>query len=294
MNKRGFVTIIVIFVGLFVLFFGFSMAMLSATGSFGKEEGDHVAVVEVTGAIMSSKKTIKELRAFVKRDDVKAIVVRINSPGGAVAPSQEMFDAVKRAKAKKPLVVSMGSTAASGGYYIACGADTIFANPGTVTGSIGVISQIFSVEELLGLAKINVHTLKTGPYKDSGSMFRPFTEQDRSYLGGLIDDIHDQFISDVATARKLEKSQVKVVADGRVFTGRQALELKLVDKLGTLQDAVEFVAKEAKIKGDPEIIYAPKDEIPFLGKLLKSGVEHAVTQLKTSAGPSVELRYTGP
>ena len=293
MNKRGFLTIVTIFVVLFVLFFGFSMAMLSTTGRLGESDDALVGVVEINGAIMSSKKTIKELKSFVKREDVKAIVVRIDSPGGAVAPSQEMFDALKRAKAKKPLVVSMGSTAASGGYYIACGADTIFANPGSVTGSIGVISQIFSVEELLGLAKINVHTLKTGPYKDSGSMVRPFTEQDRTYLQGLIDDIHDQFISDVATGRKLDKAQVRAVADGRVFTGRQALKLKLVDKMGSLQDAVEFVAKEAKIEGDPEVVYPPKKGFPLLGRFIETGVEHAVTQLKTSTGPSVEFRYTG-
>lgn len=294
MNRRGLITIVVIFFGLFALFFGFSMVMLSSVGGLDEGGDNQIGVIEVTGPIMDSKKTVAQLRKFVKDDNIKGLVIRVDSPGGAVAPSQEIYDAVKKAKAKKPLVVSMGGTAASGGYYIACGADTIFANSGSVTGSIGVITQLFQVNQLLDKAKIEVNTIKTGPYKDAGSPFKPFGEDDARYFNELITDIYDQFVDDVAECRKLKREEVLKVADGRVFTGRQALKLKLVDKLGTFEDAVDHVAKAAKIKDDPKLVYPAKDEVPLLGSLLKSNVEGLVQEVKQSATPSIEYRYVGP
>ena len=293
MNKRGLWTIAIVFIGLFALFFAFSLVMLSAVdeGGFGVT-GERVGVVEISGPIMESKKAVASLRAFSKDDKIKAIVVRVDSPGGAVGPSQEIYEAVKRAKKIKPLVVSMGGTAASGGYYIACGADTIYANPGTVTGSIGVITQLFNVEQLLDKAKIEVHTIKTGPYKDSGSPFRPFTERDRAYFEVMINDIYAQFVEDVAECRKLEIDQVEELADGRVFTGRQAKAYKLIDELGAMQDAVDFVAKRAKIDGEVELVYPPSEQ-GLVGQLLKSSVDDVVSQVKTRATPVVEYRMTG-
>lgn len=294
MSKRGLTTILVIFVGLFVLFFGFSLVMLSSVGALDDGGDKQIAVVEVTGPITSSKKTVKAIRKFAKNDKIKGIVIRVDSPGGSVAPSQEIYDAVKKAKKVKPLVVSMGSTAASGGYYIACGADTIFANSGSVTGSIGVITQLFSVHKLLDKAKVEVNTFKTGPYKDSGTPFRQLQPEDEVYFKALIQDIYEQFVEDVAKCRKMSKEEVKKVADGRVFTGRQALKLKLVDKLGTFQDAVDHVAKEAKIDGTPKLVYPPKDDGSLLSSVLKSNVKGAVDEIKTATTPTIEYRYVGP
>lgn len=293
MNKRGLVTIAIVFIGLFVIFFTFSMVMLSTVGEGGfGASGNRVGVVEINGPIMESKTAVQTLRQFVKDESIKAIVVRVDSPGGAVGPSQEIYSAVKRAKVAKPLVVSMGGTAASGGYYIACGADTIYANPGTVTGSIGVITQLFNVQQLLDKAQVEVNTIKTGPYKDSGSPFKPFTEQDRAYFEQMIGDIYDQFVEDVAECRKLEIEQVKELADGRVYTGRQAKEYKLVDELGSLQDAIDHVAKEAKIDGEVKTIYRDKDE-PLLGQLLKSSVQDVFSEVRSQTSPVVEYRMVG-
>ncbi len=296
MNKRGLITILVIFAGLFVLLFGFSLVMLSSTGALSDDDKPHVGVVEITGPIMESKKTVEQIRKLSKDDKIRALVIRVDSPGGSVGPSQEIYDAVKKAKALKPLVVSMGATAASGGYYIACGADTIFANSGTVTGSIGVITQLFNVEEILAMAKVDVHTIKTGPYKDAGSPFKPFTEQDERYFSALIGDIYEQFVEAVAACRKLDLATVRELADGRVYTGRQAHKYKLVDQLGSFQDAVDHVAKQAKIEGDVKLVYPEKDDLGLLGALLQQGVESAMSgvaqRARASSTPSVEYRLT--
>lgn len=300
MNRRGVWTIVIIFAGLFVLFFGFSMVMLAALGQggggFGGGDGPKVGVVEITGPIMDSKKTVKDIRKFASDDAIKALVIRVDSPGGAVAPSQEIFDAVLKAKDKKPLVVSMGSTAASGGYYIAIGSDTIFANSGTVTGSIGVITQIMGFSKLVEKAQVDVHTFTTGPYKDAGSPLKEMSERDKLYFKALIDDIYEQFVADVAKRRKLKPEEVRKVADGRVFTGRQALKHKLVDKIGTLHDAVAFVAKEAKLEGEPKLVYPAKDE-KLLDGLLKSSarsvVRGAAEEVRAVTTPVVEYRMSG-
>ena len=294
MNKRGLFTIAIIFVGLFAVFFTFSMVMFSTVseGGLGGSSNPKVGMVEVLGPIMDSKQTVRDIRRFSKRDDIKAIIIRVDSPGGAVGPSQEIYEAVKRAKVAKPLVVSMGGTAASGGYYIACGADTIFANPGTVTGSIGVITQIFNVEPLLEKAQVKVNTIKTGPYKDAGSPFKEFTEQDKAYFEQMIGDIYDQFVEDVAECRKLEVEQVKSLADGRVYTGRQAKEYKLVDELGSLEDAVDYVSKKANIEGDVTLVYPASDK-PFLSELLQTSVQDVVKEVRSHSSPVVEYRMVG-
>jgi protease-4 len=292
MERRGLYTIIAVFFGLFIVFFGITFIALSASGGLG-EDGEAVGVVEITGAIMESKTAVKQLRKFSRDENIRAIVVRVDSPGGAVAPSQEIYDAVKKAKKEKPLVVSMGSTAASGGYYIACGADTIYANSGTVTGSIGVITQLFNVSKLVDAAQVDVETFTTGDFKNSGSPFTPVTEQDRQFFQQLIDDIYEQFVEDVAECRGLEPAAVRKVADGRVFTGRQAHGLELVDEIGTFQDAVAFVAKEAKIEGDPRLVYPTKEDTSLLTSLLSGSVQGLLREAKTSSTPVVEYRFTG-
>lgn len=215
-----------------------------------------IGVVELTGVIMDSKKTIKALKQFDQDQQVKGVVLRINSPGGSVAPSQEIYDAVK--KFKKPLVVSMGSVAASGGFYVACAAKKVYANPGTITGSIGVIMQFANLSKLYEWAKVKRYALTTGRYKDSGAEYREMQEDEKKLLQGMIDDVLDQFKGAVKEGRKLTSSQLDAVADGRVFSGSQAKALKLVDELGGFQDAIDAVAQEANIKGEPKLVYPAK------------------------------------
>jgi protease-4 len=295
MNKRGVITIIVVFAGLFLLFMGFTFVMVSSLGE-GNFTGtqNRVGVVEIKGMISESKKTVEQIDKFVDNDSIAAIVIRVDSPGGAVAPSQEIYEALRRAKKKKPLAVSMGTTAASGGYYIACGADTIFANPGTITGSIGVVSQLFNVSEVLDKVDIEVHTIRSGPNKASGSPFTEFTDEEREVFREMVDDIYDQFVEDVAESRGLPVDEVRPLADGRVYTGRQAKKLDLVDRLGTLSDAVDFVAEKAELDGEPELVYPPKKTGGLLEDLLQRGVDSAVDGVKSRAAPSIEYRMVAP
>lgn len=286
---------VVVFGGLFVMLFLFAFVALASLTGDGLEfgSGEQIGVVEVVGPIMSSKGAVKQLRKYRDNELIRGIVVRVDSPGGAVAPSQEIMQAVARAAKKKPVAVSMGATAASGGYYVALGGSRIFANPGTVTGSIGVITQLFDVHEILGTVDVNVHTIKTGPYKDAGSPFRELTIEDEVHFRQLIDDIYDQFVEDIAEARKLDKQQVKDLADGRVFTGRQAKELALVDEIGSLQDAVDWVAKKAKIEGEPSLVYPPS-ESSLMNDLIRGGLQSIVSETREATTPVVEYRYIGP
>lgn len=294
-RRRGILTLVIVFGGMFLMFFIFAGLILAALSDEGFGiGGERIAVVEVVGPIMESKETVRQLRKHTRDESIKGIVVRIDSPGGAVAPSQEIFQAVRKAREAKPLAVSMGNVAASGGYYIAIGSEQIFANGGTLTGSIGVITQLFDVHKLLEHIDVDVNTIKTGPYKDSGSPFRSLDLRDEVYFRELIDDVHEQFIQDVAEARGLEIGAVRKVADGRVFTGRQALGLKLVDTIGTFQDAVDHVAEAAKLEDEPKLVYPPREGSSLLSDLLQGGVDTLVRELKSQSSPALEYRYTGP
>jgi len=195
---------------------------------------DRIALVRVEGVILDAQQTVGELKRFADSPSVKAIVLRIDSPGGGVVPSQEIHDAVKRVRNKnnKMVIASMGSVAASGGYYIAAATDRIIANPGTLTGSIGVIMELANLEGLLKKIGVESLVVKSGRYKDIGSPLRKMREDDRRILQSVMDDVHRQFIQAVAEGRSLDVAEVQPLADGRIFTGRQAKELKLVDELG--------------------------------------------------------------
>lgn len=293
-DKRGILTVVAIFGGLFLMLLIFAVVMISAfsdDSGFGGAD-NQVGVIEVTGPIMESKKIVADLGKFTRQKSIKGIVVRVDSPGGAVAPSQEIFQAVKRAADKKPVAVSMGSTAASGGYYVSLGADRIIANSGTVTGSIGVISQLFNVKGLLDKIDVQVNTVKTGKFKDAGSPFREFGPTDREYFNDLLNDIYEQFVTDVAEARGMEVAQVKEYADGRVFTGRQAKEYKLVDQLGTFQDAVDWVKKESDIEGREKLVYPPEEDLGFLSTLIEGAAETATREVRSQHTPVVEYRMS--
>jgi protease IV len=212
-----------------------------------------IGVIEVKGVIMDSKKTLRQLKMFEEDTDVKGVLVRLNSPGGAVGPSQEIYEAVK--KYPKPIVASMASVAASGAYYIACGIPKVFANAGTLTGSIGVIMEFANLKKLYDWAKIERYSIKTGKFKDSGAEYRDMMPEEKALLQELVDNTLGQFREAVETGRKLTPEKVAEVADGRIFTGKQALALGLVDQLGTMDDAVNALAEAAKIKGKPKLVY---------------------------------------
>lgn len=247
-------------------------ATIIGPGDAGLTSKEGVGLIEVKGMILDSKETIRQLRYFLKKDSVKAVVLRVDSPGGIVAPSQEIYSEVKKFAAKKKIIVSMGSLAASGGYYISAPATMIYANPGTITASIGVILKLSNIESLMDKIGIKSYTLKTGKYKDSGSPVRQFSAEDRAMLQSVIDNTHQQFVRAVAEGRKLPIEEVRKIADGRILSGEQAVGHKLVDRLGTLQDAIDEAGRQAGIAGDPELLLPPKKQINYLD-LLVEGAE---------------------
>jgi protease-4 len=262
--SRGRVALIALGVGAAVLVvFVVTIWLLIAVTDDGLPGGAKVAVVEVEGIIggdaargLDSDGVIRVLGEY--RDDpaVRAVVLRINSPGGVVAPTQEIFTAVRRLReAKKPVVASLGSVAASGGYYVAVAADRIYASPGTLTGSIGVVMQLANLEGLLKKVGVEYVVVKAGAYKDVGNMARAMTPEERRILQSLLDDVYDQFISAVAEGRGLDPQAVRAFAEGRIYSGRQAQSLKMVDDLGGLEDAIEAAAKMAGLPAKPKVIY---------------------------------------
>jgi protease IV len=233
-------------------------------GLFSPARGT-VGVLEVKGPIMESKVFLEHLRGFERNPRVQALVLRINSPGGAVAPSQEMYQALK--DFSKPIVASMGSVAASGGYYIACGADQVFANPGTITGSIGVIIQLTNLTGLFDWAGIKPYSVKTGEFKDAGAPYREMTGTELELFQVMLDDVLGQFKEAVQEGRGLSEEEVAAVADGRIMSGRQAHERGLVDTLGGFREAVMAAAELAGIEDEPVLLY-PKPERQTLLDLL--------------------------
>jgi len=244
-------------VTLLLIFFVYSLNMLRQNGKTVKIRtgGEKVALVELEGAIYNARPVVRQFDHYRKQKAIKAIVFRINSPGGGVVPSQEIYEAVKRARdSGKPVVASLGTVAASGGYYVACPADTIVANPGTTTGSIGVIAEFLNMQELLDKIGIRINIIKSGRYKDIGSMHRPMTPEEQKLLQAWVDDTYYQFVDAVALERGLSRKQVLKFADGRVVTGRQAVRLKLVDVLGDYETAIDLAAEMAGIEGEPTIV----------------------------------------
>jgi len=245
--------------------------------SSGIFAGDRVGLVRIEGGIFESDEIIKQLEGFRKDDDIKAIIMRINSPGGSAAASQEIFHAAKKAASEKPVVASMESVAASGGYYVALGATTILANPSTITGSIGVRMEHVMLKDLLTWAKIHVETLKSGKFKDMGSTDRPLTAEERKLLNTILEDIHDQFKEAVVESRNIDRAQIDKIADGRVFTGREAFALNLVDKMGGYIEAVEMAKELSGIKGDPKVVEKKEFKYGWLREMFESAIS-AITE----------------
>jgi protease-4 len=248
------VATVLVFVGVAALFLLFGTSMGRSGDGGGPLFGPRVAVVELEGLIAETDDLVRELRHHRDNPSVRAVVIRINSPGGVVGPTQEVHDALLRVRqAGKPVVASLGSVAASGGYYIAVAADQIYANPGSLTGSIGVIMQMANVDALMKKVGVDYVVVKAGQFKDLGNFSRPMTPEERRVIQALLDDVHGQFIEAVAKGRKLDRSAVVKFADGRVFSGTQALALKMVDALGGLEEAIEAAAKLAKLPTPPPV-----------------------------------------
>ncbi|HUP44112.1 MAG TPA: signal peptide peptidase SppA [Thermoanaerobaculia bacterium] len=265
------------FAGCLVLVAGFFFLVIVLAAFRGESGGrftlstSRVAVVPIDGPIVESRDIVDALEEYADSSTVKAIVVRINSPGGAIAPSQEIYSQIRhiREETGKPVVASFDSVAASGGFYIASACDEIVANPGSITGSIGVILQWLEYEELVRWAKMRPQTLTSGTLKSAGSPFENLTEEQRAYLQGVVNQLHSQFVRAVSDGRKgkLSEQDVTRLADGRVFTGEEALALKLIDRLGSLRDAVRVAGDLAGIKGEPTMVY-PKPRRPTLVDVL--------------------------
>lgn len=263
-----------VFLAVFILIGGFIFIMVMAALFSGSEislkdrfAGKRVGLIEIRGVISDSQPFIRQLDELCENRDVTAIVVRVESPGGGVAPSQEIYNALCETRATKPVVVSMGAVAASGGYYIACGADSILASPGTLTGSIGVILELPNLNEVLRKVGIRFEVVKSGEHKDIGSPFRDLSEEERRILQDMVDDVYDQFVDVVSAERGLSRDSVTAFADGRIFSGRQALALGLIDRTGGLEEALDVAGRMSGLGEDPKTI-RPRKPRPSLIDLL--------------------------
>jgi protease-4 len=280
----------------FVIFFGIVILLFLSLGSTSSMElggvGDKVAIVELNGIIMSSRDIVAQFKRYQKDKSIKAIVLRINSPGGGVAASQEIYQQVRHVRdSGKPIVASMGSIAASGGYYVALGADSIMANPATTTGSIGVIAEFPNYSKLMEKIGISMTVIKSGRFKDSGSPYRDATEADQEYLQAWIDDGYDQFITTVANERGLPKENIRQLADGRVYSGRQAYELALIDSLGTFEDAIQLAADMAGIEGEPRLIRQAQKKMTLFELLFSFDLKEFL-EAYISAWPRIQYRMS--
>lgn len=290
-GKRTNLLLWLVIGGSALLFFTISLIALAVYVS--DQEGpsfslstNQVALLEVEGAIFDSQVFSQQLKDYGKRSGVRAVVLRLNTPGGGVAATQEIYEAVLkfRAETRKKVIASMSSVAASGGYYIACAADRVYANPGSITGSIGVIAEWYNYGDLLRWAKMQDVVIKSGEYKDAGNPARPLTEAERAYFQRLIDGLYNQFVSAVVKSRKMPEAEVRKLADGRVYTGEEAKSLGLIDELGTLQDAMQAAARMSGIVGEPKVLTPPKRKFSLLDLLL--GDSKAVIPIPFPVDPS--------
>jgi len=259
--------------------------MLGGSGRRAPMGAPRLGVIELYGVLgedIDGSREAEQLRAFAIDPDIRAIVVRVDSPGGEVAPSQELHEEIVRARALKPVVCSMGGMAASGGYWVSVACDRIVANGGTLTGSIGVISQFLAAPELVKAGKVEQTTLKTGALKDAGSPFRSFGDADRVYFESLQADLYGQFLKVVSEGRHMSVDQVRPLADGRVLTGQEALSVGLVDKLGNFRTAVDEAMAMAGVDSEPELIHPPEETPPLLQRLL--GADARATARKVVSG----------
>ncbi|MBA4366984.1 MAG: signal peptide peptidase SppA [Desulfobacterium sp.] len=249
-----------------------SFILKSGGRGSGFVSGDKVGIIEITGVIVDSKSIIENIKNYREDESIKAIVLRIDSPGGGVGPSQEIFHEIQKTVKQKKVIASMGAVAASGGYYIAAGANGIMANPGTITGSIGVIMGYTNFQEIFQKIGLIPIVIKSGEFKDMGSPVREMTEQEKKILQGFVNQIHHQFVKDASKGRSMDYQKMKSLADGRIFTGEEAKGLGLIDRIGNLEDAIEWAGRLGGIKGKISRIYPEEKGMDLLKQFMSSSV----------------------
>jgi protease-4 len=294
-ERKHPILIVLVILGITVIFLGVVMTVILQF--FGPSSslafGDKIGVIPIKGPIMDSGPVVTQLVDFKKDKGIKAIILRIDSPGGGVGPSQEIYREVRKTIKTKKVIASMGSIAASGGYYIASAADKIVANPGTLTGSIGVIMEFVQLRELLKKIGVSLEVLKSGEFKDIGSPHRKMSERDKEVIKGLIFDVQNQFVSAVARGRALSMEKVQEIADGSIFTGAKAKELGLVDILGNFQDAVDLAKKMTGIKGEAKLVYPKRQASRLWDIILQNTTESIYRAVKNTLKTDIEYRWTG-
>jgi protease-4 len=269
-NSRGKKIFLIITIIITVFFITFYLI-----GSFNSVGAGKIGVIEIEGAITDMKEAMEDVVNFKDDDSIKGVILRINSPGGAVGPTQEIYSEIKKLKQSKRVYVSMGSVCASGGYYLAVTGEKVYASPSTITGSIGVIMQQTVVEDLMKKIGVEANAIKSGPLKDTGTPFRKMRDDERKYLQGVIDSIYEQFVNDVAEGRQMPVDRVKQLADGRIYTGLQAKQMGLIDDIGTFYDVVDEMQKVLGIQGKPSLVYG-KRPFSFLRWLISSAVQDII------------------
>jgi len=254
-----------------LIFFGISVLMLSVLPESSAKSllsGGSIGVIEINSVITESQPMLEQIKKYREDKSIKAILVRIDSPGGGVGPAQEIYSELLKTRTAKPIVASLGGTAASGGYYIACAANTIVANPGTLTGSIGAIMEFMNVQGLYQWAGVSNEVIKSGQHKDMGSWARNLTNDEKKLLQGVVDDVLTQFVQAISDGRKIPADEIVPLADGRIFTGEQALNLGLVDKIGNFNDAVDTAAEMGHITGKPTLVRMKEKKLDMLDLFL--------------------------
>ena len=289
------ITIVLIILGVAILFFGTLMAIILSLSGYSPALSftNKIGVVPINGIIRDADTIIEQMIAFRNDRRIKAIILRIDSPGGGVGPSQEIYSETRRTSRTKKVVASLGSVAASGGYYIASAADSIVANPGTLTGSIGVLMEFVRVEELLKKIGVEMQVIKSGEFKDIGSPNRKMTHKEKEMLLTLLEDIRNQFVTAVSEGRNMPEEKVLELADGRIFSGRQAKGLGLVDSLGNFRDAVSVAKRLARIKGEVKLVYPQKRRRSFLWDLLLRDLMKAVLDRIDRPSGFLDYRWNG-
>jgi len=281
---------LLVFIGCVAVIAMYGLGLFGGEGRLFNLRGK-VGIIAIEGTIGDAEELIEQIREFADDGRIKAVVLRIDSPGGGVAASQEIYQAVRELKKKKKVVASMGSVAASGGYLIAVAADRIVANPGSITGSISAVMRYANIEELMKKVGVRSSVVKSGKFKDIGSPTREMTAEERSLLQAIVDDIYDQFVRTIAENRKLPLQRVLELSDGRIFSGRQAKDLGLVDDLGSLQDAVLLAGKLSGMEGRPEIVHGMKKKTTLFKYLMGSMTSAVVEEIKGRAAESRGAQY---
>ena len=278
-----------------ILFFGTLSAIILSFSNITPyvSYGNKIGVIPIDGIIKNSDKIIEQIADFRNNKKIKAIILRINSPGGGVGPSQEIYKETIRTVKTKKVIASLGSIAASGGYYIASAADKIVANPGTLTGSIGVIMEFVRIEELLGKIGVQLRVIKSGEFKDIGSPSRKMTDKEKELLQDIIEDVKEQFVNAVAQGRKMQREKILEIADGRIFSGKKAKALGLIDSLGNFRDAVDLAKEMVHIEGEAKLIFPEKKGRSFIWDLLFEDLFDSVSSKINQIYGPIEYRWNG-